>query len=105
LCFQVENSNSLVEELAIVSAKEKAMLEEGRELLATVAKLHVSVFCSFLKQVVLGQSESCWYDNLFTYMTILDCISMQVEESSLKTQFIQLRRDGLEMDQVGNVTN
>lgn len=40
--FQVENSNSLVEELAIVSAKEKAMLEEGRELLVTVAKLQVS---------------------------------------------------------------
>lgn len=40
--FQVENRNSLVEELAIVSEKEKAMLEVGRELLATVANLQVS---------------------------------------------------------------
>ncbi|XP_078157815.1 uncharacterized protein LOC144553503 isoform X2 [Carex rostrata] len=61
LLSKVENRNSLVEELAIVSEKEKAMLEVGRELLATVANL-------------------------------------QVQESSLKTQCIQLKRDGLKMD-------
>jgi hypothetical protein len=64
LCFQVENSNSLVEELAIVSAKEKAMLEEGRELLATVAKLHVCSTDFYKASFVLCQSEPCWYDNV-----------------------------------------
>ncbi|KAJ3695435.1 hypothetical protein LUZ60_000812 [Juncus effusus] len=58
---KVENASSLVEELALISSKERAMLDQGRELVATVAKL-------------------------------------QVQESSLKTQLVQLKQDGLKMD-------